>query len=515
MKKNIDQLFKENFGSQEIEPPEMVWTNIERELKKKKERKIIPIWWKYSGVAAVLLIGIFIGKEFNNNENKSIPLSAPEISVEVSNLNIESNKNAEIPEINKGNEVLVTNSNDKNVPSNDSKVEKSTVVCNNSSSQAQSKDNLSENNIAKKSNSKKKKSEITESLLSSRVQSGDKLKNNQKTNEINSNNNISVTKKSNEKIASDDENTKIKPEKAKNEIPVSNNLLAEKQLALIEKIATKKDSIAKKPNVLENLLAEKTKKKNKESKSNKWQITPNIAPIYANSTSNNSTFDSKFNNNSKSNEKNISFGLAVNYAVSKKISIRTGINKFDIGTNTNNIGFYKNSATAVGLNDATALVSNEYAISNNLTKLPDLITLEISTTSGFLSQVTSPNPTTKTEGIINQKAAYFEVPLEISYAIINKKIGLNLITGFSTLFLNKNQVLLVSNLENIDLGQSNNLNKIHYSTNIGLGFNYKFAKSFQINVEPMLKYQINTFKNDFSDTKPYFIGVYSGISYGF
>ena len=139
MKKNIDKLFKENFNNQEIAPPEMVWTNIERELKKKKEKKIIPIWWKYSGVAAILLIGIFIGKEFfGSTENNSVPVNTVEVSSN-SNSNIESNENAKIPEISNENEVLVADSNDKNVPSNeinfqnknDSKVEMSTISDNN------------------------------------------------------------------------------------------------------------------------------------------------------------------------------------------------------------------------------------------------------------------------------------------------------------------------------------------------------------------------------------------------
>ena len=522
MKKNIDKLFKENFNNQEIAPPEMVWTNIERELKKKKEKKIIPIWWKYSGVAAILLIGIFIGKEFfGSTENNSVPVNTVEVSSN-SNSNIESNENAKIPEISNENEVLVADSNDKNVPSNeinfqnknDSKVEMSTISNNNLSSRAQSRDKLNKNSVKNKSFTRDKKSEIVSNDLSSQAKLGNQSNINKESSEMISNNNNSSSNKSNEKIVLNDENIKIKPEKEKIENLNNNYLLAKKQVASSEKIAIKKDSIAKKPNVLENLLAEKNKKKTKQTDVNKWQITPNFAPIYANSISNNSTFDSKFNNNSKSNERNISLGLAVNYSVSKKISIRSGINKFDVGTNTNNIGYYKYGATANGANDATALLFSDYAISNNLQQLPEIKILETSV-AGLQNSTFIPNPITKTEGIINQKSSYIEVPLEISFAIINKKIGINLITGFSTLFLNKNQVSLVSNIENIDLGQSDNLNKIHYSTNIGLGFNYKFAKSFQVNVEPMLKYQINAFKNDFQNNKPYFLGIYSGISFGF
>ena len=547
MKKNIDNLFKENFNNQEITPPEMVWSNIERELKKKNEKKIFPIWWKYSGVAAVLLIGIFIGKEFSNNSQKTI---VPMKAVEVQSASNENTINQELR--NKNNEVLVSNdkneqSNEKStsikdkkniIPENEVLVSKNEKISRIKSNQiivnenqvlvSNDKNEFLNEKKSEKSLSDKRKLNFnkTNSITTNSFANNSNISYKNEQNKIiaDSNNLVSSSNKNinkDEKIVENNSNNKIDKESVNNKennfnkLEVENKLFEQKnQLTAIENQSIKTDSIAKKINALETLLAEKTKKKTKENKINKWQITPNFAPIFANSTSNNSTFDSKFDNNAKSNERNISLGLAVNYAISEKISIRSGINKFNVGTNTNNIGYYKNTTTANGANDATAIVSNDYAISNNLQQLPEIEIIGAST-ANFPNFTLIPNPVTKTEGTINQKSSYIEIPLEISYNIINKKVGVNLITGFSTLFLNKNQVSLISNIENINLGQSENLNKIHYSTNIGLGFTYKFAKSFQFNIEPMLKYQINAFKNDFQDNKPYFVGVYSGISFEF
>lgn len=545
MKKNIDNLFKENFNGQEIAPPEMVWTNIELALKKKKERKIIPIWSKYSGVAAVLLIGIFIGKEFSGQKHTNVvPITAVELKSKSNEINT-TNVNTKNPIfINKTQKKLVSNDKNKSTlidkeiiiikekndlvsnVKNESSIEKS-ISNNKEKIFLKQKNNLVSNNknqslTEKKfeellSNKRKSNFNKTNSIANNSVISNKK---NQNKDDANSNNIISNSNKNfkndenskNEKIAITNFNNKI----AKNELinnfnkPKTESKLEEQknQTAVIENQISKKDSIAKKPNILDVLLTQKTKKKTKESKSNKWQITPNIAPIYANSNSNNSTIDSKFDNNSKSYEKNISLGLAINYAVTKKINIRTGINKFDVGYNTNNIGFYKNTSAISGLTDSNAILSSDYTISNNAVNP----VTESATTGTSFNPTTNP---TKIEGTLNQKNSYLEVPLEVSYAILDKKFGINLITGFSTLFLNKNQVSILSNNNKIDLGQADNLNKIHYSTNIGLGFNYKFSKSFQINFEPMLKYQINTFTNDAGDIKPYFMGIYTGISYCF
>ena len=62
---------------------------------------------------------------------------------------------------------------------------------------------------------------------------------------------------------------------------------------------------------------------------------------------------------------------------------------------------------------------------------------------------------------------------------------------------------------------SNNLNNIHFSTNLGIGLKYSFMKSFEFNLEPTVKYQLNTYSSDSGDFKPYFLGVYSGVSYKF
>ena len=99
--------------------------------------------------------------------------------------------------------------------------------------------------------------------------------------------------------------------------------------------------------------------------------------------------------------------------------------------------------------------------------------------------------------------------------MIFKKIGISLIGGISTLFLDENKVSLISSETNLKLGEANNLNAMHFSSNIGLGFKYNFVKSFQLNFEPMVKYQLNTFSNNSATTKPVLIGLYSGISYRF
>src|SRR5690554_534597 len=114
-----------------------------------------------------------------------------------------------------------------------------------------------------------------------------------------------------------------------------------------------------------------------------------------------------------------------------------------------------------------------------------------------------------------QNINYYEVPLELQYAVLDSRFGLSLIGGVSTLFLGNNEVSVKSNNFNSVLGAANNLSSVSFSTNVGLGLNYKLSKRFVFNVEPMFKYQLNPYTDSSVDFKPYYLGVYSGLSFKF
>jgi len=111
--------------------------------------------------------------------------------------------------------------------------------------------------------------------------------------------------------------------------------------------------------------------------------------------------------------------------------------------------------------------------------------------------------------------SYFEVPLELEYALVKKRFGINLIGGFSTFILNNNEVVSEFEGRKTLIGTANNINNLSFSTNLGVGLDYKFTKTFKLNIEPSFKYQINTFSDVSGNFKPYIIGVYTGFSYKF
>jgi hypothetical protein len=472
-KKNIDRLFQERFKDFEAEPKQHVWSNIQTALKEnKKERKIIPFWIQISSVAAAFFMGILA---LNT-------ISTPNLKVE--NGIVFDTKPTQ------------TNDGGTSYPSeikNNQKLVESTP--NNQKTPTKHEEEITSLIPTKTIHEKKNKNNARLHFAKNHTPL------NQATASTTIKANSFLTSKNTEELPNSKENHERKDdEKINLKHNTENSIVSNSP----ENAPTEQPIIvAESSNELEELLKIKEAKTEKlaYNTKNKWQISPNIAPVYMNSNSSGSSIDPQFSENKKTAQNSLSVGIGVNYAVSKKIALRTGINSFVMGYNTNNVVYY------AGLNN------NNLA---NITYNTPQNAIEVQSKPDFSSQLSFEKDIQKSNtGAINQKMGYYEVPLEISYTLLDKKFGISVIGGLSTLFLQENKISLVSSETNVHLGEANNLNSVHFSSNFGLGFRYQFMKSFQINFEPTIKYQMNTFSNDVGNFKPYFVGLYSGISYRF
>jgi len=256
--------------------------------------------------------------------------------------------------------------------------------------------------------------------------------------------------------------------------------------------------------VVAELKIEEDKNKDEEDVAfSKWNITSNIAPVYYNTLSGGSPIDSELSANKKKGQLSMSYGLGVGYVLNNRLTIRTGLNKVELGYDTQDVAINSSPETSGGPRI------------KNINLAPEAASLNISSSDSFsIAQIPS-SFSSLFNSSLNQRLGYLEVPLELSYKVSSKKIKIDVIAGLSTFFLNKNEIYTETNGKVTFIGEANNLNKMSYSTNIGLGFNYKIAKSFNFNFEPMFKYQLNTFSNDSGNFKPYILGVYSGFSFKF
>ncbi len=478
-KKHIDRLYQEGLKNFEAAPSDAVWENIsERIHGKQKKRRVIPLWIRLSGIAAGLLLLITLGNKLFFQDDTSNP-EINDIIVNTESKPQQNNKDTK--------DVFDTNtSNTENVAQEDSNKDDVEELSN--KTQESTTVNKNESVIAKNKKSAPSKNTNVLTPQKNTIQE-DISKSSKEKN--------TVAKAENSALNQLEEDLKNTEEEAVNTI--ANNATVDEKDESVGKLS------------IEDAIAEDLEKQKedelitKEKVSTRWSVASNVAPVYFNSLGSGSSIHSEFNNNTKSGNINMSYGVAANYAISDKINLRVGVNNVKLGYNTHDV-----VNLSAGANPISAVNVENIAVSRNTSGI------FTSANAGGVSFAQVPETLTNSfNSSINQELGFFEIPVELQYNITSNKLGVNVIGGFSALFLNNNEIFSTLDGNTTLIGNATNINNLSYSANLGLGLNYKLSNRLNLNLEPMFKYQLNTFRNTSGNFKPYFIGVYSGLSFKF
>jgi len=269
-----------------------------------------------------------------------------------------------------------------------------------------------------------------------------------------------------------------------------------------EAVTNEKEDIAMVQNStdfdLNNSIVEK---KNMEKK---WSISTLAAPIFSSSFNNDiSSLDALIDENKKQVMFSTAYGVQVAYQISKRFSVQSGIQKVDFAYRTNDINVYTN--------DTFSRLSNI-----NYDDDEEIINpVENSRIAKTAASNVNKSSLENDKEFLTQMYGYLEIPLEAKYRLkADGNMGINIIGGFSTLLLNKNEIYLGDSEFTNKIGEASNLNSLNFSGNMGLEFEYKVLKNVNFNVIPMLKIQTQTL-NNINTFKPYSVGLYSGLNLRF
>jgi len=117
---------------------------------------------------------------------------------------------------------------------------------------------------------------------------------------------------------------------------------------------------------------------------------------------------------------------------------------------------------------------------------------------------------------ISQSFEYIEIPLLISYKVIDRVIDFQLLGGMSTNLLVSNDVFAEFDGQRINLGKTDGIYKVNYSSVVGFGIEYGFTDKLSFSIEPTFKYYINSFSSgNRLHVHPFSVGLFSGVSYKF
>lgn len=493
-RKDIGKALSDKLSYLDVEPKEKVWIGINEELQKKKKRRIgfFFFWGKTLGL---LLIGAIVGL-YIYHQNGGFTLDSLSNSKETINKNNSNRK-------------TVTNSSDgensKN-KSNENNINRSSSIADENATgnknNINNKNNISEETTADKVNSANSKTKNTLSNSSRKSSSNTLSAKSQKNKSILFSK--AKTKKLDRKLTKKSK-LKFKKEKANLSSAKTNSIKKDTELIdlsslqsknsgdLTLELKTKKtDSIAKKEKektITVNMYPKDSIKKESAEIYKKFYVDVFASPTLHGYFSKGSTLDPRLDSLSKKSEIKFSYGVGLTYDLNEKITVRIGYSKVNISYVTKNAPIDVSNYSGIEYNPN---VSNQTILAASNAIVTEII---------FPSKMD-----------ITQKISYTEIPLEVKYKFLDKKIGLKSSFGFSYLLLDENKISIkTANGFSQDIGKTKNLSGTSLSVNLGLEMDYPLFRNTKIFVEPMLNYQVKAFSN--SDFKPYFFGIHTGIRY--
>ena len=442
-RRKIDELYLSKFEGAEVAPPEEAWENIASRLPaEKKEKKLLPLWFRYAGTAAVLLLLVSLASIFSTSDAQST-VSGSVVSREdiYNKIQLSSQDfNQTMFQVSVRLQELMQKKTMASEVEHTGSGIASSALRESASKSAGSEGSGDSEGIAMET-------EIAE--VADPFEEGPALA---ETSEIS----VAAGKDTGSLVAGD-----------RGQLPGE-----QEEVAAVD---TEKNAIAQQ--LSEELYS--AKKESVEGTGGRMSISTRVAPVFYENVGNGNSQMAGMVGGEPSGEVALSYGVNLAYQVSDRIKLRTGVNKLDLSFSTPGVpmAMAMNAGSLPGESDPFLMARQE-------------------------------------EGDLQHQMNFIEVPIEVEYRLLDSRIGLNLIAGGSSLFHNGDHMSVNTGIRTADLGQDESMEQLSFSANMGLGLDYRLSPALRLNLEPMFKYQVNSFSEN-SGIRPYYLAIYSGFSFSF
>lgn len=254
-----------------------------------------------------------------------------------------------------------------------------------------------------------------------------------------------------------------------------------------------------------------------EVKIEKWKIGAKVSPTYL-SSSLKAANQSMIGSADESALLSYTGGVSVSFKVTSRFSLHTGLYYSSLGRQVSGITSYSGftpdagakSGSLFGVETATGPISS----TNNDIFLAD------ATGSRITSFYTIDNYDPVKAGLqqfgneLKQNFEYLEIPIMLSYKIIDKRIDFNLLGGLSYNFLLDNSTYAVGEGTKVLIGTTEGVEPLLLSSALGMSLEYSLNKRISFNFEPSFRYFLNS-NGRISIDNPYTFGFFSGLYYNF
>lgn len=218
---------------------------------------------------------------------------------------------------------------------------------------------------------------------------------------------------------------------------------------------------------------------------------------------------------------NITAGITVAYKKNSRLSVQSGISYDQVEQKGGAVGVSFSGHNWIG-ND---FLGDEYSSpspesENTVALVTKMGVANLDMPSG--TELATANPSASFLNSVaknyelKQQAGYIEIPVIVRYRVVDQRLGFAVLGGINTNFLVANRALLYDKSETIANGTIEGLNPVVLSSSLGVGMDYAISSRFNITLEPTMKFQFNSLNsNGNTNSRPYAVGVYTGLTYNF
>ncbi len=253
----------------------------------------------------------------------------------------------------------------------------------------------------------------------------------------------------------------------------------------------------------------------------RWLVGAQVSPAYSvNRSSHSAQYASNMLNSSRS-PVDLGGGILVEYKRGKRWSLQSGVYYSGLAQNSGNKSRSRNDyafsdvssnyfSTPVKITDSKMLMNSSVGVIE-LNRVPSGMVLGTNMEENSLVSAAMVSNVD-----LVQNFDYVEIPLYLRYTLIDARFDVEMLGGFSSNLLVGNQVFSENGSGRSLIGKTKDMEPVSYSGTFGLGLKYNLSKHLFLNVEPRIKYYLNSLNSNSSVSyKPYTIGVFTGISYEF
>lgn len=478
--KNIDKLFREKLLEYEKQPPAYLLENVLAGVAgAKRKRKIA--FWRVAGVAAALLLAFIAGWQFNymNHENVKQPVVVNQKSSEPNSKGM--NAAPENGTIQKQKQEAES--------SGRHQVQRLATVENTSPSETSDKTGSEKQKQLSSRASQQGKNTFSETIAIARTDESGRLH---------------PIKTITRLIGHNDQFVNILQEKK-----VNSSVIEQQELTIDRQIIEQNQ---------QQLQAQAETQRKRH-----WLVGAQVSPAYnVNRSSHSSEYASNMLNSNSNTPVELGGGLSIEYKPGKRWSLQSGVYYAGLGQSSGNATNANRNLDAMAakgsdyLNAPVNIEANKMMINSKagvieLNEIPSGVELGTNFEDKALASTV-----VVSDARFIQNFQYIEIPLYLRYSVINARFNVELMGGFSSNVLVGNDTYMESSTGKSRVGKTQDMQGMNYSGTFGLGLKYGLSRRIFLNVEPRVKYYLNSLNSNSAVTyQPYTIGVYTGISYQF